>query len=498
MKVSDRSRRQFLRNGTYALGGLLGSGLRSAAPLDAQEIDPVVLPTYVADTNGDLQLDAADEELVRQVLFSQRGYDLRPLPGFDHRADVFGRGVIDPVAVESVRHTIDTVAQAGSPIRRRPVTVAWHYGWYNLLKRPPGTQTVGYKGGDYFSWDPEVEALFNEQKNEFGISVDALSWIPPRANQNAVDNFQKGFLNAPNLQTRHAALLYESTLALPTTGNRINFLDQAVQVLLRQDFGAMARFWVELRDQSKARIFVLDRRPVVFIFGSHSWGVLPLTQAETTAFEISMDHAREAFRVVYGQVPYIIGEEMVLSSKGTFAEDRVLRTKSFDGIYSYHHASNLKPTHLSGVDATLFVTDDYTENQLALLRTTYDAVRELRNRYTGKRVLVIPNIAPGFAKPGLPTLMIDRAGYANFMKLVQQFHVSSYIEVEWLSALGTPELPAPVYIVGSWNEEFEGHAVFPSRFNESLSSMEQQGYDLAMAIKEAFGWNHYAERPILP
>ena len=163
---------------------------------------------------------------------------------------------------------------------------------------PTRTQTVGYTGGDYFSWDPEVEALFNDQKNEFGISVDALSWIPPRANQNAVDNFQKGFLNAPNLQTRHAALLYESTLALPTAGNRINFL--------------------------------------------------------------------------------------------------------------------------------------------------------------------------------------------------------SYIEVEWLSALGTPELPAPVYVVGSWNEEFEGHAVFPSRFNESLSSMEQQGYDLAMAIKEAFGWNHYAKRPILP
>ena len=78
MKVSDRSRRRFLRNGTYALGGLLGAGLRSAAPLDAQETDPVVLPTYVADTNGDLQLDAADEELVSQVLFSQRGYDLSP------------------------------------------------------------------------------------------------------------------------------------------------------------------------------------------------------------------------------------------------------------------------------------------------------------------------------------------------------------------------------------------------------------------------------------
>ena len=205
----------------------------------------------------------------------------------------------------------------------------------------------------------------------------------------------------------------------------------------------MARFWVRLRDQSKARTFALDGRPVVFIFGSHSWSILPLTRAEATAFEISMDHAREVFRAVYGQFPYIVGEEMVLSSKGTFAEDRALRTRSFDRIYIYHHASNLKPTRLSGIDATLFVTDDYTENQLALLRTTYDAVQGLRNRYTGKRVLVIPNIAPGFAKPGLPTLIIDRAWYADFMKLVQQFHVSSYIDVKWLSALGTAELPAP-------------------------------------------------------
>ena len=58
----------------------------------------------------------------------------------------------------------------GSPIRRRPVTVACHYGWYSRL---PGTQTVGCTGGDYFSWDPEVETLFNEQKNDVGISVDA-------------------------------------------------------------------------------------------------------------------------------------------------------------------------------------------------------------------------------------------------------------------------------------------------------------------------------------
>ena len=269
-------------------------------------------------------------------------------------------------------------------------------------------------------------------------------------------------------------------------------------MLLRQDFDAMARFWVRVRDESDARIFRLDGRPVVFIFGSHSWGTEPLTQAEATAFESAVDHARESFRAVFGQFPYVVGEEMLLSSRGTFAADRMLRSRSFDAIYIYHHASNLKPTALSGIDGTLFVTDVYIENQLTLLRSTYDALQDLRNRYTGKRVLIIPNVAPGFAKPGLPRLMIDRAQYAEFMKLIQQFHASSYIAPEWSSALGTAELPAPVYVVGSWNEEFEGHAVFPFRFNRSLSSVAQRGFDLVMAIKEAFGWNHYTQRPILP
>ena len=187
---------------------------------------------------------------------------------------------------------------------------------------------------------------------------------------------------------------------------------------------------------------------------------------------------------------------MVLSSKGIIAPDRIRRTTSFDAIYVYHHASNLKPTRLSGVDATLFVTDRYMENQLAVLRKTYAAVSNLLNRHTAQRILVIPNLAPGFAKPGLPTLKINRSGYADFMKLIQRFHQREYITPQWQTVLGTATLPSPVYIVGSWNEEFEGHSVFPSSLNESLSTTVQDGFDLPMAIKEAFGWNHYARREI--
>ena len=51
--------------------------------------------------------------------------------------------------------------------------------------------------------------------------------------------------------------------------------------------------------------------------------------------------------------------------------------------------------------------------------------------------------------------------------------------------------------MGSWNEEFEGHAVLPAEFNFSLPEVTQDGFDLVMAIKEVFGWNHYAERDLV-
>ena len=68
--------------------------------------------------------------------------------------------------------------------------------------------TVQFRGGDYSSRDVDVETLFNDQKNEFGITVDALSWIPVRSNNNIVDNYRLGLLSTPNLHTRYLSLLY--------------------------------------------------------------------------------------------------------------------------------------------------------------------------------------------------------------------------------------------------------------------------------------------------
>ena len=207
----------------------------------------------------------------------------------------------------------------------------------------------------------------------------------------------------------------------------------------------MARFLARVRDRSPARIFTLDARPVMFIFGTHTWGSLPLNRTEIAAMERSIGGAIEEFADVYGAPPYLVGEEMQLSATGSFSDDRRIRSGFFDGIYIYHHASNLK----RGTEQRLRMSPAYIQNQITILRNTYADSNNLRSRFTGRRLLVIPNLAPGFAKPGHPTIEIDRGGYADFMKLIKKVHMDGHIMQQWSAVVGQAAPPAPVYVVGS-------------------------------------------------
>ena len=479
------TRRSFLTTAGAAAAGVASQGL---ARLRAQR-EPVLLPLFVADVNGDGWADRADQEVVETALFAQRGFGLAPRPSFDPRADVFGRGAIGSEAVDAVSGTIARHANGTEVSLPRPITVAWHYGWYKSRRRPSGLQTARFKGGDYVSEDAAVETTFHDLKNEFGITVDALSWIPVRDPDNGgcQDAYRRGFLSAPNAGSRYVALLYESTISLPVVSwGRIDVEAPEVRALLREDFAAMARFLVEIRDTAASRIFLLDDRPVVFLFASHAWGVLPAREGQYDFIA----ELREVFHDVYGAYPYLAGDELALTPIGHFSHDRKLRMVNFDALYRYHHVAFKSGT------GSVAMSRPYIDNQIGLLRGVDQAVSRLRNRFTGRQPLVMPNLAAGFAKPGHPTLEVDRGIYADFMKRVRQMHVSEYITRAWYAALGGPALPAPVYIVGSWNEEFEGHTVFPFDFNLSVPNVSQHGFDLAMAIKEVFSWNHYATRDI--
>ena len=485
MTTQTLGRRSFLRGGAMGLAGAMGTRLL------AQTSAGVTLPAYVADVDGDGRLGTADTQLMRGALFTSRGFAIKPNTGYDFRADVFGRARVDQAAVDAVSRTVDLLGD-GLPVSDpRPITVAWHYGWYNKIRRPLLQQTVRYLGGDYLSNDPRVEEEFNCLRNEFGITVDAISWIPPRVTPTILPNYNAGYFAASNAATRYVALLYEGTLALPATGSRIDFRQQEVANLLVADFDAMARTLVAARDRHPTRVFELGGRPVIFIFGSHSWGLNADDDVEFSRISDVVGEARDVFKLVYGAVPYLVGDELLpLASTTSPPPDRVNRTINFDAIYTYHSA-NLKPS------ATPFaINQAYAALQRRRLVRATTALRGLRNRFTDTRLLIIPSLAGGFAKHGLPILSTTGQAYANFVKLLIRYYGETYLPQEWPGVVGTADLPAPIYTVGSWNEEFEGHAVLPAEFNLAVRDSQQGGFDFALALKQVFGWNHYAERAI--
>ena len=108
---------------------------------------------------------------------------------------------------------------------------------------------------------------------------------------------------------------------------------------------------------------------------------------------------------------------------------------------------------------------------------------------------MFPSLAAGFAKQGLPRLWASRSTYREFLTAMDQYCRRECFGHDLSIRSETPGL-LPVYTVGSWNEEAEGHALFPARFNLSLKRFQYGGFDLALALKETFGWNTYARKRI--
>ena len=482
--MTDRvSRRQFLRVTVPAAASLSGFH----AQLHAQSTSVDKLPAYVADVDGDGFLSAADQRVVTAAQSSRRGFALTPNAGWDFRADVFGRGVVDRDEVDAVARTVAGPVSGLSGLQRRPVTVCWHYGWYDRLRRVPELQTVRFLGGDYLSSDPEVERTFNSLKNECGISVDALSWMPARVRPQLEQNYRTGYLGASNSGTRLAALLYESVISLSDNAMRVDFASPTTASRLADDFEQMGSFLAEIRDRSPARLFLLAGRPVMFVFGSHLWGTQgrDAVDGEMTR---AITEARSRFERAYGAPPYVVGEDLWVLSRLRTLPLIGGRISHFDALFSYHNAQIKTGT------GTVPLNRFYSDTQLRFSEQAYRLLGAARNVFTGDPILAIPSLAAGFAKPGFPTLTVTREQYVDFMKAQELLHGRAYLSAFWAQTLGTAALPAAIYTIGSWNEEFEGHAVLPARFNHSVRNMRQGGFDLSMAIREVFGWNHYAER----
>lgn len=474
------SRRRF----ATAVGGACAAGLLPRWTPRALA-RPRFVPEWLADVDGDGVVTARDERILRRAMNAFRGFGLDPARDYDFRADLLARGRVDERDLARFREIRG--AMLGDVPRKRPITVAWHYGWYNKRFRP--RQTTAYLGGNYLSSDAVAEERFHRLKNECGITVDGLSWISPRKDRRTVRNYRKGYLAAPGLDTRHVALLYESWISLPRNGaSRIDFASTDTRGNLVEDFGLMGAFFRNARARG-ARIFELDRRPVVFVFASHSWVDDVTSEFQFMALDDAMEAARERFTVEYGAPPFVIGEEMPLAPGDRFGTDRARRSENFDGLFLYHHVAS--PENI--IHGGNRLGQAYAKRQQALLRTAIHDTEQVRNRFTGSPLLLVPSLASGFAKDGQRKLQVTRGSYVNYLH-----EMIAFLEDEYFSRteFRRSPFPAPVYSLGSWNEEYEGHALFPFAFNRAVKRVQHGGFDISLAIKEVFGWNQYAERPL--
>lgn len=495
-QITDLTRRQFLGRGTALAGcSALGWGM-TLRPAQAEaggvaSLTAVadLLPSYIADVTGNGTLGNSDKNLIRKLIGAKRGFEVLARAGYDYRGDVFGRARVSKDDLKAVRKALKHYKDNPADIRPRPVTIGWHYAWYTHANRRPNKQHVWFKDGGYSSRDPETESMFNDLKNEFGITVDAVSWADPAADKNLNENFELGYMRAANGRTRHAALLYESLISLRARpGDRIDFGRKKTRNRLIGHFRGMARTFVQFRDDSRVRIFTVDGRPVILIYASHTWATnVEGTGPQYDHIDGAMENAINAFAKVYGKAPFVIGEEMTFAETDRFDEGRRRRAANFDGVFIYHHAAT--PDFIVRGGQNLRAT--YVAQVREVLRNSYAAMSH-KSRFTDKPMLIVPSFAAGFSKIQVPTLHANRIDYADFLKEMISFHEKEYL----VPAFGAKALTGrpSIFSVGSWNEEWEGHAVMPSQFNRTLSPRTQQGFDYVMAIKQACGWNHYAER----
>ena len=447
----------------------------------------VTVPIWALDVDGNGTVNVDDRRAIEASLGAARGFSPRPNSGYDFRADLLGRGAVTSLDLE----VFDARARF-APIAPRPIVLCWHYGWYHPLRRVREPTTVTYLGGDYNSDDPAFEDEFNALKTEFGITADMLSWIDSPTDQvdPAVGNYERGYFRAPSLGSRKFGWLYETSINLRSSSPMTLGSRSGRRQRLVDNFRSMARMMLDPASGTiRPDVLLIDGRPAIYMFASHLLGT---NLSSLVDVAISLGRARNAFLEVAGVPPYLIGDETLFIGDPELAAGRRLRSTFFDAVTRYHHYDFGAVADFAA-SAPVRMGGDYLDVVLRNEVRSVEAFEGTINRFNGLPLLVIPSSAAGFAKPGLPTLHASRADYARLLRemlTVTQKHIAR----THADRLGTSALPAPLVIVGSWNEEFEGHALFPSSGNRAMVGDGLNGFEWLFAVKDVFGWNHYAAR----
>lgn len=462
--------RRALIRGLAALG--IGGSLPSPA-WSSQEPGTSWRPRWPwgLDADGDGQITASDLRIVQASLGIRRGTAMRPGNGWNARADVLGTGHVDAAALAAVREHLGVVAPP------RPLVGCWHYGWYRRRNRRRDPVTMRYRGGDYASSDRAVEEEFNRLKAEFGIDLDLLSWID---SPHVLGAYRQGYLSARNLDTRRFGLLYEPLINMKVSG-RIEFTEESPHAArLVADFAAMGRWLAEAA--RRGRPMLLDGRPLVYVFGSHTFG---RTGHELDAVGQALTRARAAFAEAFGSPPWLIGDEALFPGDAGAGHDRLYRATWFDALTRYHHYDEAE-VRAVGDGEDIELDEAHRARLVRTERRTVEAFSDTRCRFTDQPVLVIPSSAAGFAKRGMPRVRASREQYAAWLRDAQTV-IDEHVAARHGARLATPALPSPLVIVGSWNEEYEGHALMPPSWNAAMRGHDEHGFAWLHALRAMYG-----------
>jgi hypothetical protein len=285
--TESTNRRQFVL-------GALGATSSLGAPRCAGPTSASSRWHWPQDLDGDGVISEADRPLLSGPSSLHewvRGERPQPRDAWDPRLDFLSRGRL---GTDQLQRYDAARPAIGTRLPPRPIVACWHYGWYGPGRRRGEPATVRYLGGSYMSRDRRTEEEFNALKEEFGISADLLSWTDERR---LLQAYERAYLSAANHARRRFGLLYESNISLGTT-KRIDFAPEgpAAEKPVR-DFRRMGS-WLAAVDTN--RLLKLDDRPVVFVFGSHTFGP---TRANLPHVGRALGRARAAFAETFGPPP---------------------------------------------------------------------------------------------------------------------------------------------------------------------------------------------------
>lgn len=475
LMLERTSRRQLLAGSAASLLGL------AALPHLAGQLregPAAIEPPWPFDVDGDGVLGDPDRARIAAAVGRRRGAELLPAPGWDAAADVLARGVVEPGHLAQWDRLAQRVTGALPP---RPIVVCFHYGWYRGLARRGGVPTVRYRGGRYASTSRRTEEEFHRLKSEFGIDADLLSWIDTPAIRHA---YEHGYLGAANLGSRRFGLLYETVINLETDG-RLHFGSPSdAGSRLADGFRSMGEWAARAVRDRGARALRIDGRPVVYVFASHLFGS---TRDDLPAVGQALASARSAFADAFGAPPFLIGDESPFPDDPGIGFDRAYRARWLDAVTRYHHYDEGEARRLAGrASGPLRLDAAHRARLVANERRAVEGFRGIRNEITGAPVLVIPSSAAGFAKEGMPRLQASEEDYRAFLEATQRL-TDEHLARDHAGRVGSPALEAPLVLVGSWNEEFEGHALMPASANEALLDSGRRGFEWLYAIKCVYG-----------